>query len=472
MNILKKPFSLFKGLLIASLITAFIIQPCLPCRAFSVGEEKKVGEKLLSMVRTQFTVIDDPDISQYINDLGRRILKVAGPQYFKYHFFVIKNNAFNAFAAPSGLIFIHSGLIEAMDNEGELVSVMAHECAHVTCRHISRQIEQNKKTSIGTAALLLAGIALGGGALSQALIGGSMAANASMRLHFSRQDEEEADRLAYKWMRAMNMNPAPMAAMLKKMYRLSAYQMANVPPYLLSHPVPKSRLAYIDDMLLSAPPHKYPPLDNFAFLRVKYRLMAKTMDSESRRVLYTRQAAQAKKPLKIFASYGLYLLNLENGDYGKAEQALNKVIKAYPNKPILKTDSGIIFYRQGRYHQALKYEQEALEANPDDAWSKYNLAKLLSRLGDSVKAEKLYRQLLVQVPEFDKLHFQLGKLLADGGRSGEGHYQLGMFFWLNGDYKNASYHLKAAEKDRTSSPQTIKKAKEELKRITAIKNYH
>ncbi len=472
MIIFKKPFPIIKRLLITSLIAAFILQPCLPCQAFSVGEEKKVGEKLLSMVRTKFTVIDAPDISQYINDLGQRILKVAGPQYFKYHFFVIKNNEFNAFAAPSGLIFIHSGIIEAMDNEGELVSVMAHECAHVTCRHISRQVDQNKKTTIGTTALLLAGIALGGGALSQALIGGSMAANASMRLHFSRQDEEEADRLAYKWMRAMNMNPAPMAAMLKKMYRLSTYQMANVPPYLLSHPVPKSRLAYIDDMLLSAPPHKYPPRDDFAFLRVKYRLMAKTMDTESRQALYTRQAAQAKEPVKIFANYGLYLLDLENGEYGKARQALNKVIKAYPNKSILKTDLGVIFYRQGHYHQALKYARQALLANPDDAWSKYNMAETLGRLGNSEQAEKLYRQLLVQVPEFAKLHFQLGKLLADGGQSGEGHYQLGMFFWLNGDHRNAKYHLKEAEKDRTSSPQTIEKAKEELKKIVAIERYN
>ena len=60
--------------------------------AFSVGEEKEVGEKLLSMVRKSFEVIDEPDISQYVNDLGQRILTVAGTQYFDYHFFVINNN--------------------------------------------------------------------------------------------------------------------------------------------------------------------------------------------------------------------------------------------------------------------------------------------------------------------------------------------------------------------------------------------
>ncbi|MDX1777212.1 MAG: M48 family metalloprotease, partial [Desulfobulbales bacterium] len=95
--------------------------------AFSVGEEKEVGEELLTMIRREFDLIDEPDIIQYINELGRETLAVAGSQYFDYHFFVIKNKELNAFAAPSGLIFFHSGLIESLDKEGELVGVMAHE---------------------------------------------------------------------------------------------------------------------------------------------------------------------------------------------------------------------------------------------------------------------------------------------------------------------------------------------------------
>ena len=136
--------------------------------AFSVGQEKKVGEKLLSVVRKSFKVYDDPDIVQYINELGSRILNVTDHQFFDYHFFVIKNSEFNAFAAPSGLIFMHSGLIEAMSNEGELISVLAHECGHVTSRHISDRITKSKKTSILSAAMLIAGIAIGAGPLAEA----------------------------------------------------------------------------------------------------------------------------------------------------------------------------------------------------------------------------------------------------------------------------------------------------------------
>ena len=92
-----------------------------------MGDEKKIGEQLLTLIRREFKLIDEPDIIQYINELGRSTLEVAGPQFFDYHFFVINNKELNAFAAPSGLIFFHTGLIESLDSEGELVGVVAHE---------------------------------------------------------------------------------------------------------------------------------------------------------------------------------------------------------------------------------------------------------------------------------------------------------------------------------------------------------
>ena len=53
-----------------------------PAFAFTVGEEREVGEELLTLVRRGFNIIDEPDIIQYINELGRESLAVAGSQYF------------------------------------------------------------------------------------------------------------------------------------------------------------------------------------------------------------------------------------------------------------------------------------------------------------------------------------------------------------------------------------------------------
>ncbi|RUM37601.1 MAG: hypothetical protein DSY57_03915, partial [Desulfobulbus sp.] len=87
-------------------------QLLLPVSGFSltIGEEREIGEKLLYSVRTSFKLLDDPDISQYINELGNQVLTIAGPQYFNYHFFVVRSDQFNAFAAPGGLVFFYSGL--------------------------------------------------------------------------------------------------------------------------------------------------------------------------------------------------------------------------------------------------------------------------------------------------------------------------------------------------------------------------
>ena len=86
---------------------ALIFLLALPPQAhgLSIGEERMLGEQLLYAVRSRFDLLDDPDITQYINEIGQELLAVAGPQYFDYHFFVIKDDQFNAFAAPSGLIF-------------------------------------------------------------------------------------------------------------------------------------------------------------------------------------------------------------------------------------------------------------------------------------------------------------------------------------------------------------------------------
>ncbi|MCI5181451.1 MAG: hypothetical protein D3921_02780, partial [Candidatus Electrothrix sp. AW1] len=217
--------------------------------AFSIGEERNIGEKLLMAVRSQFDLLDDPDIVQYINKLGSQVLAVAGPQYFDYHFFIVNNEQFNAFAAPSGLIFFNSGLIKKMQSEDELLSVLAHEVAHVVSRHISHRLEKQKKVTAASLLFGLASLAVGDPSLTQGLFSGALAANKTAGLSFSRQDEEQADRLAFGWLRIMGRNPTAMETMLKSMRRITRYRSEQLPPYLLTHPNPEARLDYVQSLL-------------------------------------------------------------------------------------------------------------------------------------------------------------------------------------------------------------------------------
>nr|MBF0222580.1 M48 family metalloprotease [Desulfobulbaceae bacterium] len=421
--------------------------------AFSVGDEKEVGEKLLSIVRKSFNVYDDPDIVNYINSLGSRILTVAGHQFFDYHFFVINNSDFNAFAAPSGLIFIHSGLIEAMSNEGELVSVMAHECGHVTSRHISDRIQKTQKTSMLSAAMLIAGIAIGAGPLTEALVAGSMAGSAAMSLKFSRLDEEEADRLAYKWMLGMGMDPGPMVSMLNKMHRQSVYLTANIPPYLLTHPEPKRRMGYVQELIeLSEITKTFPARDDFDFLRIKYRIMSKTKSSTTMQAIFGRQATKENVQESQMAHYGLYLSQLEKADYTNAEESLRKVMTLYPDKNILTTDLGVLYSKSNQHEKAFELFSQAAKNDPDCAYTQYNLALAHQKRGENDKALFLYEGLLTKFPDHARIHYNVGNLKAQMGQQAASHYHLGYYFWLEGTKDNTQYHLNQAKNQSEDMP--------------------
>ena len=174
--------TLFTRVVVWISILTFIQFSLLPsARAFSIGEEREVGEKLLYSIRSTFTLVDDPDITQYLNNLGESVLEVAGIQYFNYHFYVIDNKEFNAFAAPSGLIFFHSGLVGAMHSEDELVSVLAHEIGHIVKRHLASRVEKGKYSTMTSLGLAMAALAFGGAA-APALLTGALATGQSLSL--------------------------------------------------------------------------------------------------------------------------------------------------------------------------------------------------------------------------------------------------------------------------------------------------
>lgn len=434
---------------------------------FSIGDERKVGEKLLAIVRKEFKLLDEPDISQYVAKLGDQLLAAAGPQYFEYHFFVVKNKEFNAFAAPSGLIFFHSGLIEVMQAESELVSVMAHEVGHVVSRHIAERMRKSAKVNVGTAALLLAGIAMGGGAVSEALITGSMAANASMNLKFSRQDEEEADRLAFKWMQEEGRDPVAIVSMLRTMRRINQFRSGNVPPYLLTHPEPAIRLGYIQDLVLFSEKGEYKPVDDFVFNRFKGRVLSLSSEPATQIAIYEKKitAATGDSPVDIMVYYGLSQAYLAVGQFDKASEALERVLKVYPGQPLLTVDQGVIKFAAGQYPEAHRLFEQAVAADQNCGYASYNLARSYEQQGQVGKAEELYNKLLVVLPDYTELYYRLSMIKAGKGEQGVAYYYMGIYNWYEGEPDKAKENLQRALKELVPDHPSRSKVEELLTRI-------
>ncbi len=444
---------------------------CNMARAFSVKEEREYGEKLLTVVRLQFRLLEDPDISQYINNLGREILSVTGSQYFHYHFYVIKNKIFNAFAAPSGLVFIHSGLILQMDDEGELFSVMAHECGHVNSRHIADRINKSGKVTAATLAMVLAGIAMGGGALTQAMITGGLATGASMNLKFSRQDEEEADRLAFKWVVATNRNPADMVKMLKKMYKIEKLRGSSPPPYLLTHPGPKTRLNYVEELISQNPGSAYRVVDQFNFRRIKARIYCLSQNPMKLYAPYNKQLRNSKnEEEKIMAYYGLSQAYLANIEFALAKENLQKVIDFFPDKPMLRTDMGVIEFQQGNIDQALAHFKYVRKADPGNWYNTFYLGMALQKKGDTKRALELYNQLTGVIPDYPNLYYQIAEIAAGYDDKSEGHFYLGKYYFYLGDFKNAAFQINKARETLAATSRMYQETEVILKKIEDVKN--
>jgi len=451
------------------LATVVLFAPLSPATAaYTVGDEQKAGEKIQSTIHQEFALLDDPDIDQYITHLGREILAVAGPQYFDYRFYVVNDSEFNAFAAPSGLVFINSGLIETMDNENELVGVMAHEIGHVVRRHIADSINKGTKIGIGTAAMILAGIALGGGNLSEAVITGAMATGTSLNLKFSRENEEEADRQSFTWMQQMHRDQNSLLTMLAKMRKISILKTGKIPAYLLTHPAPEQRMDYVQDLLMSAGPDKQVTVtNNFRFTRIKYRIMLKTRDTTSLLPLLLKKA-EATDEEGLMARYGLALIYQDEGNLAKSRQYLQELISAHPEQPILKTDLGLGFVQEGKTDEGLKLFRAAHADAPDDAYTTFQLAFTLDESGKTAEAIELYQNLLSQTPSFARLNFNLGRALAKNGHADQGQYYNGVYSWLEGNLPTATYHLKKALESLPASDPLHDKSRDLLDKIKSL----
>lgn len=454
------------------IIAQFFLLP-LSALALSIGEERKIGERLLYSVRRELPILDDPDISQYINTLGRAVLEAAGPQYFDYSFFIVHNDQFNAFAAPGGLVFFYTGLIETMRSEDELVSVLAHEIGHVDSRHIAKRLEKGGKVGAASLVLAIAGLAIGVPGLSQGLLAGSLAAGQAINLQYSRTDEEEADRLAFEWMRRMRRDPVAMEDMLRTMRRITRYRVgADTPQYLLTHPNPEARLSYVQSLLeLDEKRHQegyYLQTDNFAFLRFKYRVLVQAMDHVRLRQHCAYTLANSKdREQQILARYGLALLEGANRDYDSALQHLAMVREQYPDEDILEIDRAVFLLAAGRLEEARRLLERVYRRDPTDMYGVYQLARVEQMRGNLVRAEQLLQEMTLVMPEYAQLYFDLGRIEADRGRMNVSHFYLGKYNLYLGREKVAEQYMLRASKDesvpeklRTEALDILEKLKE------------
>src|SRR3984957_10627073 len=127
--------------------------------AVSIDDEYRVGLSFVNEIRNTGTILNDPEVSQYAQEIGHSLSSQAEEGQHQFYYLVLRDAVVNAAAIPGGFVLINSGLILATRNENELAGVLGHETAHVTQRPLVRQlIDQSHEGLMATAAILAAAL--------------------------------------------------------------------------------------------------------------------------------------------------------------------------------------------------------------------------------------------------------------------------------------------------------------------------
>jgi len=217
--------------------------------SFTIEDERRLGKEFYERLDKSDVLIHDQRIDTYINQLGNKLVAQSEKAPFDFRFSVIKSSAINAFATPGGYVYVNRGLITLVETESELASVLAHEIGHINKRHVASIIEKSQKIGIATLAAVLAGAFLGGGGdLSAAVASFSLATATTLSLKYSREHEEEADRMGMSYLVSAGYDGKAMLDFMKLMRRYEFYS-SNIPSYFLTHPGTDERISYIDALL-------------------------------------------------------------------------------------------------------------------------------------------------------------------------------------------------------------------------------
>lgn len=419
-------FTFFISLIISTVLVADQELPLLGENAsLNLRNEHDLGQGLYERLKQGGYLIDDPLLSRYLSDIGESLLAQLDLRIRDYHFFLVKDNSVNAFAAPGGFIGVNAGLIGMTDNEDELASVLAHEIAHVELKHTMQMIEKSQTLNAVSALSILAAILLSSQdpEAASAMIYGGAAGSSQAIVNFTRSNEYEADRVGIELINKSQYDPEAMADfMLMLQQKEQSGAVANI-EYIRTHPISSNRIAEIRARVKSAK-------ESNAKKNKHFSRYAEFKDYLS--YIYPGfRVAQQK------SDFYQALTLMKNGLFEDASQHLSHLSSKDPDSIWIRYAQAESLVFQSKYNEALKIYQSLILLYPDDLAITIKLVNTLIQLKQYDKALEYAQRVLKQneqSPESYQMLVQLYKFLDQPNlqQLAEADYH-----WYNGNHKQA-----------------------------------
>lgn len=417
-------------------------------RTLSPAQEAELGRDFMARLHKSGLLLADQEVTDYVRTLGRRLAGSGGFSPQRFTFFVMRDTRINAFALPGGYVGINAGLILASSGESELAGVVSHEIAHVTQRHIARQLDATKNLNYATMAAVLLAIIAGGGnpEVIDAALAIGLSSTVQRQINYTRTHELEADRLGIRTLASAGFDPAGMASFFERLESQSKLYGEGPPELLRTHPVNITRIAEAKNRArefkaLGAPDD------------TEYRLMRARL-----RVLTARRAADAlahfeghlQNDRRLEDRYGLALANHRNGRLDRAAEMLEVLISERPRNMHFRMALADVLLDQNQRELALTQFDAARKLNPSYLPLAHAYANALIQARQPARA----RQIIVETPgALDTENPDMQRLMAmaarDIGQPAEAHFRMAEFHRLTGDYESAIHQLRAALRDKS-----------------------
>ncbi len=291
--------------------------------------ERSLGEAIMSQGRRDPTYVDDPELSQYLTTMGRKLAAFSPGAVPDVEMFGVRDPEINAFAMPGGFIGVNTGLIVSSGSESELAAVLAHEIGHVVQRHIARGMTQQNQNSMvmlaSLAGVALAALAGGGGNLAMGVAAFGQAAAINRQLGFSRDAEREADRAGFTMLTKAGYDAQGMAQMFSRLMNASRLnEGAGGGSWASTHPLSIERMSDVQNRVRSLPVSRHVDSDDFWYIRAKMRVV-QGRDAVSLRTAgqQLQDEAQALSGVRRSAAYyGLALQAFQRNSLDEADRQL------------------------------------------------------------------------------------------------------------------------------------------------------
>jgi predicted Zn-dependent protease len=219
-------------------LSAFADEPHVtisPLNKLSDEDEIALGRRFAAQIESEVEIVSNPLIGHYLDGMVSALVAQSQRPNLPYSIKLINSHEPNAFSIPGGILYLNRGLVELIAEEDELAATLGHEIGHVVARHVVNQL----LISFTAQSLLkpvLDNLDKQNGVVDQIIrkLGGAFAMLAM--LHFSREDEAEADLLGFYEMLRAGWDPHGFLKLFDQLTQLEK-QLGGTPSRFLSdHP--------------------------------------------------------------------------------------------------------------------------------------------------------------------------------------------------------------------------------------------